>query len=48
MNIETLKRGDIVRLVIPAARPIKTLDGNLHEAGQDYKVLGLQGTSAPW
>lgn len=44
LSLENIQRGMIVRLAIPASRPIKTLDGNLHEAGQDYKVLGSHGT----
>lgn len=31
-------------LSIPASRPIKTLDGVLHEAGQEYRVLGTHGS----
>ena len=42
-NMQTFTRNQIVRLAIPASRPVKTLDGNLHEAGHDYKVLGLHG-----
>jgi hypothetical protein len=40
MTIEYPKRGVMATLRIPAARPIKTLNGVLHEAGQLYKVLG--------
>lgn len=42
-NIE-LKRGMVVQLNIPAARPIKLLSGVLHEAGHNYKVLGTHGS----
>ncbi len=44
MKLENIIRGVICTLAIPAMRPIKTLDGNLHEAGQKYKVLGTHGT----
>ena len=46
LTLESLKRGQIVRLAIPAARPFKLLSGVLHEAGADYKVLGSHGTLA--
>jgi len=39
-----MKRNDKVKLSIPSSRPIKTMDGNLHEANQVYKVLGTCGT----
>lgn len=44
MKLEEIKRGQIVKLNIPAMNPIKTLRGDLHESGQFYKVLGFQGT----
>lgn len=44
MKLEEAIKGTKVQLAIPASRPIKTMDGNLHEAGQDYKILGYQGT----
>jgi Zn-dependent M32 family carboxypeptidase len=44
MNIEYPKRGVKVTLKIPASRPIKTLNGVLHEAGQAYKVLGTHAS----
>jgi len=44
-NLNDIKRGTKVTLLIPDARPIKTLDGNLHCAGQTYKVLGVQNGS---
>jgi hypothetical protein len=44
LTLDNLKRGHIVRLNIPAARPIKTLGGVLHECGSDYAVLGFHGT----
>ena len=44
MKIENFKRNQKVQLAIPSSRPIKTLKGVLHEAGQDYKVLGTHGT----
>ena len=42
MQMKTIdyKRNDLVKLNLPAASPRKTLDGNLHEGGQVYKVLG--------
>lgn len=43
-TLETVTRGQIVTLAIPASRPIKTLDGILHEAGQPYKVLGTHAS----
>lgn len=46
MRWEDMKKGQIVQLNIPESRPIKTLDGNLHEAKQDYKVLGGWGSFA--
>ena len=42
--MSNFKRNQIVTLAIPASRPIKTLDRNLHEAGQEYRVLGTHGT----
>ena len=44
MKIEEAIKGTKVQLAIAASRPFKTADGNLHEAGQEYKVLGYQGT----
>ena len=46
MKLEELKRGMKVQIAIPASRPIKLLNGTLHEAGQTYKVLGGHGTCA--
>lgn len=40
----TIKRNTLVKLNIPAARPIRTLGGILHEAGQTYRFLGYHGT----
>jgi hypothetical protein len=39
-----IKRGTQVRLNIASGRPFKTMDGNLHEGGQVYRVLGTYGT----
>lgn len=44
LTLETIRRGMIVRLAIPACRPILTLSGVLHQAEQDYKILGTHGT----
>lgn len=44
MQLNEVKRGQIVKLTIASARPIKTMKGELHEGGQQYKVLGLTGT----
>jgi hypothetical protein len=44
MSATVVKRGQTVRLNIPAARPIRTLNGVLHEGGQVYRVLGGFGT----
>lgn len=41
----TLARFTIVALNIPAARPIKTLGGDLHESKDRYKFLGLANGS---
>lgn len=40
----SLKRNTVVKINIPAARPIRTLAGDLHEAGQTYRFLGFHGT----
>lgn len=40
-----LKRGTVCRLSIPSARPIKLLSGLLHEAGADYRLLGIYAGS---
>jgi len=46
ITLDTLKRGQRVKLNIPAARPIKTLGGVLHECNAEYAVLGTHGTLA--
>ncbi len=45
MKLEQVKKNMLVVLTLPSAAPRKTQDGNLHEGGQTYKVLGLQGTA---
>ncbi len=44
MKIETIKKGQAVKLLIPAARPIMTLAKVLHTCDDKYKVLGTFGT----
>lgn len=43
MKIDDVKRGKLVALNIPAASPVKTMDGNIHENFITYLVLGLYG-----
>lgn len=45
ITLNNIKRNQVVELAIPAMRPIKTLNGVLHESGQKYKVLGTHGTA---
>lgn len=46
MKLEELERGMLVKISIPASRPILLRNGTLHSAGETYKVLGSRGTCA--
>jgi hypothetical protein len=46
ITLDNIQRGQIVQLAIPAVRPIKLMNGTLHESGQDYKVLGTYASLA--